>query len=314
MCKAEFNGTHFVSVIALSECGTTVSIQNDTVTFYNELIVRKVADDIQDVNSDSDVTYGSDYETVIPVQCIYPRHSNVSSSYIPVKQNVRFFEKHYGNLDVYMQQFDSQDFKFTIPVDGSPRKVPLNDDLYIRVGLNFDPDDVRVKADQCIATSTPNPADSHWRQLINDGCPVNNVRLLTASDSSDVKFTLKAFDFRHNASGFVYLHCQVSICGAVDDGCRMGCGARVKRSASGSDGTLLVSTGPFYVERRNQNNAVEEFAIPVSFVFDMYVLKYSHRCLSIPRTADSTNDSCSSLFSGCHSSSDHGRDWLEETT
>ena len=166
-CTIGHNGTHYVGSVSLTNCGTTVKIENNTVTFSNEIIVHKAADDNLS-DDDDEITFGSDYETVIPVQCIYPRHNNLSTSYTPVKQNVRFFEKRYGELQVAMRQYDSEDYTEPLATDGSPRNVPLNDDIYIRVGLNMEPTELKVKADQCIATSSPSPADKNWRTLIQE--------------------------------------------------------------------------------------------------------------------------------------------------
>lgn len=245
----------------LTECGTTVLIENDTVTFSNDLIVHKVADDnnVQDDVEDRSITYGEDYETVIPVSCIYPRFNNVSTNYIPVKQNVRFFEKRYGELDIAMEQYESEEFVQALDSHSYPRKVPLNDDVFMRVRLNFEPSNVRVKTDQCIATSTSSPADKNWKPLIQSGCPKENVRLLSKEDSSDVKFTFKAFDFRHNSSGFIYVHCEVAVCNTDDVTCKMGCEARARRSAESSrHKSHLVSAGPLFVDskRRESKGAV----------------------------------------------------------
>ena len=169
-CSVVHNGSHYVSDILLTECGTTVLIENDTVTFSNELIVHKLADDNDAAkNIKRGITYGEDYETVIPVKCVYPRFSNVSTNYSPVKQNVRFVEKRYGTLDVSMEQFEDEHFDKSFGVNSLPRKVPLDDDVFIRVGLNFEPNSVRVVTDKCIATSTPSCADSNWEPLIVSG-------------------------------------------------------------------------------------------------------------------------------------------------
>ena len=84
-------------------------------------------------------------------------------------------------------------------------------------------------------------------------CPKDNVRLLSTNVSSDVRFSFKAFDFRHNSSGFIYIHCEVAVCGADDIACRMECASRGKRSVSSRQGSHLVSTGPLLVERRDAN-------------------------------------------------------------
>jgi hypothetical protein len=182
-CRVTYNGSHYVSDISLTDCGTTVLIENDTVIFSNELIVHKVADDNhaakeRETNS---ITFGENYETVIPVKCIYPRLNNVSTNYSPVKQNVRFIEKRYGTLDVAMQQFEDERFEKSFGTDSFPRKVPLNDDVFIRVGLNFEPNSVRVITDKCIATSSPTCADSNWQPLIISGYMCFRVQVLNIS-------------------------------------------------------------------------------------------------------------------------------------
>lgn len=145
-----------------------MQIENDTVTFSNDLIVHSVADD-SNVSSGKDITLGEDYETVIPVKCVYPRYHNVSTNYVPIKQTVRFLEKRYGELDIAMEQFENEHFDNALDTNNYPRKVPLNDDVFIRVGLHFDPNEIRVKTDQCLATSMPSPADMNWRPLIQSG-------------------------------------------------------------------------------------------------------------------------------------------------
>lgn len=166
-CSISNNGSHYVSVISLSECGSTVQITNESVIFSNEIVVLKADDSV--INSNSEITHGEDYETVIPVKCVYPRLSNVSSSYIPVKQNVRFVEKRYGDLDVTMKQFEDDSFVACVDQSDYPKKVPLNDDVFIRIGMDLERTDIRVKTDQCIATSLPSPADKKWLPLIQSG-------------------------------------------------------------------------------------------------------------------------------------------------
>ncbi|KAL4234437.1 hypothetical protein ACF0H5_006083 [Mactra antiquata] len=261
-CALRNNGTHYVSTISLSECGSTVELGNDTVTFSNDIIVFKTSHDVPDIDTDNEITHGEDYETVIPVKCVYPRLSNVSSSYIPVKQNVRFVERTHGVLDVTMEQYE--DGSFTSPIDQSeyPVMVPLNDDVFIRLKMDADRNDIRVKTDRCIATSTPSPADKKWIPLITNGCPRDDVHLLSKLNSSDVRFSFKAFDFRHDSSGFIYLHCEVSVCEMVDTTCNMGCGTRAKRSVHIQQKSHLISTGPFLVQERQVNREDHGF-IPI---------------------------------------------------
>ena len=167
-CLITFNVTHYTDTIHLSDCGTTVKFDENFITFSNDLIVHK-ADGISTQTANGDLTFGEDYETVIPVKCIYAREKNVTSNYAPIKQHVRFMERRYGQLDLGIQQYQTAQYKTCVPSTGYPRKVPLNDDIYLRVGLNFPAKDLRVKVDQCIATATPSPTDANWHQLIKSG-------------------------------------------------------------------------------------------------------------------------------------------------
>ena len=94
-------------------------------------------------------------------------------------------------------------------------------------------------------------------------CPISPVRLLSGPVSQDVKFSFKAFDFRHNSSGFVYIHCEVTVCGTSDANCMMGCGRRTRRATSVNPfgGSHLLSTGPFVMERDEAKNGKFSFTL-----------------------------------------------------
>ncbi|KAL3860266.1 hypothetical protein ACJMK2_010412 [Sinanodonta woodiana] len=198
-------------------------------------------------NGSNIVTYGSDYEFVIPVKCVYPRNSNISTNYIPIVQQVKILERRNGQLDLTMRQYEAEDYNHAVPFNAYPRQVPLNNDIFIRVAMENNVTGLGLSADNCFATSTPSPVDPNWYQLISSGCPVNNAKI-HPSGINDVKFSFHAFNFRHNTSGIVYVHCQVSVCLDTDPACVVGCVTRKKRSASVREGTItsnLISTGPF---------------------------------------------------------------------
>lgn len=80
-------------------------------------------------------------------------------------------------------------------------------------------------------------------------CPSNGVRLLSNKNSSDVRFAFKAFDFRHDSTGFIYLHCEVAVCERNDLSCSMDCSPRTKRSVDTNKKSHLISAGPFFVQK-----------------------------------------------------------------
>lgn len=232
-------------------------MDSDTVTFSNDLIVHTILDE----NTESydlykyaydDITLGEDFETVVPVKCIYPRHKNTSMSYTPTKQNVRFFERRYGELNVRMDQYLDNQFTKIVPSDKYPQNVPLNGDVFMRLTLVVDRDDLRLRVDSCIATSKPTPSDGNWRQLIKNGCAEKPAKMISQEADRDVKFSFKAFDFRQHASGLVYVHCEVFVCKPEEPDCSNKCQVRTRRAATGSsvqEGFHLVSSGPFLVSK-----------------------------------------------------------------
>lgn len=263
-CSVAFNVTHYTDTIQLTDCGTTVQLGDQTVIFSNDLIVHK-AGSMSQHNSNADITFGDGYDSIIPVQCIYPRQNNLTSSYAPIKQHVRFMERRHGQLELSLEQYKTAQYKALIPSNGHPRSVPLNDDIYMRVGLTLPGKDLRVKVDQCIATSTPSPLDANWHHLINSSCPVSPTQLLSSSVSQDVKFSFKAFDFRHSSSGFIYIHCEVTVCSTTDPNCVMSCSKRTRRAASVNPfgGSHLLSAGPFQMAKED----VKEGAVSSAIVF-----------------------------------------------
>lgn len=112
-------------------------------------------------------------------------------------------------------------------------------------------------------------------------CPVKPVRLLSSPVSQDVKFSFKAFDFRHNSSGFVYIHCEVTVCRTSDSNCMMGCGTRTRRAASVNPfgGSHLLSTGPFILPREEAKEGKWSLLLELCFIKD-----YMYLCLTLIAT------------------------------
>ena len=116
--------------------------------------------------------------------------------------------------------------------------------------------------------------------LLYFSCPTNDAKLLSSEDSKDVRFTFKAFDFRHNSSGFVFIHCQVSVCSSSDVTCKSGCGARAKRSAHAyqSVDSHLVSTGPLFVENP-QRSTTGTFVVGIERQYFVHITRCIKTCM-----------------------------------
>ncbi|KAK3086340.1 hypothetical protein FSP39_017064 [Pinctada imbricata] len=212
------NGTHMISSIGLSQCGTTVTITKDNVEFENELKAQST-----NSTANSLIDFGED-AYVIPVKCIYPRTETPMTSYVPLQQHVRFYEKRYGHFDVDIMQYDSDKFSSAIQNLGTPRKVALNSEIYVEVKLNDQFNNgLGIHIDKCIATPTSSPSDSTLYTLLTDGCPASQHVHLYNSPANKVRFGIRAFQFTSQTGAMVYIHCQTSMCQAGTPYCTSNC-------------------------------------------------------------------------------------------
>lgn len=162
-CSIAFNGTHFISKILHDQCGTTVGLSQSNVIFENKIIVHPFK------TENSVLDFGTT-PTEISVKCIYPRAEMTMSSYQPIKQQVRLYEKRFGHLDIDMRQYETNQFKHALNDLSTPRKLELSSDIFISVGLpTGDTSGLGVHLDTCIATKTSTPYDNVFITLIENG-------------------------------------------------------------------------------------------------------------------------------------------------
>ena len=77
-------------------------------------------------------------------------------------------------------------------------------------------------------------------------CPASPAVKVYPSAFDEVRFSVRAFEFRTSPGGIVYIHCQVSVCSPTSPQCRVGCAHRHRREVSTEDGgSHLVSGGPY---------------------------------------------------------------------
>lgn len=162
-CSIAFNGTHFISKILHDQCGTTVSLTQSNVIFENKIIVHPFK------TENSVLDFGTT-PTEILVKCIYPRTEMTMSSYQPVKQQVRVYEKRFGHLNIDMRQYETNQFKHALNDLSTAREIELSSDIFISVGLpKRDTPGLGIHLDTCIATKTSTPYDNVFITLIENG-------------------------------------------------------------------------------------------------------------------------------------------------
>lgn len=162
-CSITKNSTHYISTIKHGQCGTTVRLTENNVIFENEINANPL------ITQNILLNFGT-YPYVIPVKCIYPRKGMTLSSYQPLRQQVRVYEKRFGHLDIDMRQFETNQFRHALGESNYPRKHKLNSDIFFKVALqNIGAAELGLHLDTCIATKTSTPYDNVFIKLIENG-------------------------------------------------------------------------------------------------------------------------------------------------
>lgn len=254
-CSIAFNGTHFISKILHDQCGTTVSLTQSNVIFENKIIVHPFK------TENSVLDFGTT-PTEILVKCIYPRTEMTMSSYQPVKQQVRVYEKRFGHLNIDMRQYETNQFKHALNDLSTPREIELSSDIFISVGLpKRDTPGLGIRLDTCIATKTSTPYDNVFITLIENGCSKVNFIHFLPSPANEARFSLKTFQFTSSQSNVVYIHCQAVVCLANSPQCSTDCSSsrRTERDVS-PDTSHLLSMGPlmFVTKSKRELHMIHE--------------------------------------------------------
>lgn len=236
--------------IDLGECGTYVFFNATHVIFENELVSHaSTANSTSGAHSVID--YGNGPDSVIVVQCVYPRREQESLGFRPIQGQVRLYEKTLGHMQVHMREARDVRFDDMYPSQTEPRVVHLNDPIYIKLDTEQgNTTKVAINVDRCLATPSPSPLDTDFQELTDNGCPALPSVTIHSSPVSEVHLSFQAFKFTNHPSAPVYVHCEVYVCPLSDPHCVTGCTdsvARTRRAATGGIKTHLVSTGPFPV-------------------------------------------------------------------
>ncbi|OWF37920.1 Zona pellucida sperm-binding protein 4 [Mizuhopecten yessoensis] len=163
-------------------------------------------------------------------------------------------------MQVHMRQARDATFTDTYPSQTEPRKVHLNDELFLKLTTDQGSQTtVAINVDRCLATPSPSPLDTNFQELTNNGCPVIPSVTIHSSPSSEVHLSFRAFQFSSHPGAPVYVHCEVYVCPLSNPQCVTGCtnnAGRSRRAAAGGIKSHLVSTGPFPVADDKEQSVV----------------------------------------------------------
>ncbi|XP_056425643.1 zona pellucida sperm-binding protein 3-like [Hyla sarda] len=190
----------------LQDCGNILEMTPDLLIYNSALrYTPTTSSNVPIIRSNS---------AVVPIQCLYPRHGNVSSNaikptWIPFSTTVTSEERLAFSFRLMTADWSAP----------SPSLVfQLGDMFYIEASLetqNHAP--MILFVDSCVATITPDVASTPRYEIIsNYGCLVDG----TEEDSSSVfvsprpqadklRFMVDAFRFNNNAASLIYITCSL---------------------------------------------------------------------------------------------------------
>ncbi|XP_061429262.1 alpha-tectorin-like [Lethenteron reissneri] len=216
-------------VASYGACGNTMRSNTTHVAYVNTIRMRtaKHVEDAVVRETLVNVEFACAYERDIRVSLntiIQPMTSVINMT-LPVKK---------GTFVARMLLYVNASYRF--PHDAGDLLLSTLDTLFVGVvlkdeGLQIFPDNGRTKAhlvlvlNECWATPGPNPADDTRYTIIHHGC--TNPRDSTAqveenAVSQKCRFHVKVFRFVGNQTE-IHLHCDVSLCDAMEAACTVKC-------------------------------------------------------------------------------------------
>lgn len=161
-CRIHNNGTHLLSTIDLNSCGTTTTVTNTTVRFENEVILNQFISSGHSGNHQP--------EMVIPVECIYPRRQTVTTGFQPIVEQVLFYEKGLGHLQLRIQQVTDETFTQIVSASNISKGTRFHDTMYVKLSTGtLNSTNVGLHVHRCLATLTSSPTTLPEITLIQNG-------------------------------------------------------------------------------------------------------------------------------------------------
>ncbi|XP_078678409.1 ZP domain-containing protein-like [Branchiostoma floridae x Branchiostoma belcheri] len=252
-CKASFNGTHYVLVTGLYQCGTKVTFDTKYVIFYNNVSLLFTYDGV--ITRDPDV--------VIHSICKYDREEAVLSQFLPIPGGLEFWDEGFGELSIRLDLFPTQSYMAPYTAPEYPVHKQLRERLYLQLQVQGHGRQLSIIALQCQATSGHNTSLQYT--LIQDGCASDDtLQLYSNSDPATQRFSLEAFRFVQEVTT-INIRCEVEVCDATDAGSRCAQGCRTirhhKRALEKQDdmkSRFVISRGPIIIDEDFQPGDVEK--------------------------------------------------------
>ncbi|XP_075199344.1 zona pellucida sperm-binding protein 3-like [Anomaloglossus baeobatrachus] len=190
----------------LQECGNILEMTPDWLIYNSNLRYNPTsASNVPIIRSNS---------AVVPVQCFYPRHGNVSSNairptWIPFSTTVTSEERLAFSLQLMTADFSAPSLVLVFQ---------LGEKLYIEASLDIQNHVLMILfVDRCVATITPDVDSRPSYDIIsNNGCLMDSMEEDSSSvfvsprpQANKLQFMVDAFRFTDSAASTIYITCTL---------------------------------------------------------------------------------------------------------
>uniref|UniRef100_A0A6P5ILR7 Deleted in malignant brain tumors 1 protein-like n=1 Tax=Phascolarctos cinereus TaxID=38626 RepID=A0A6P5ILR7_PHACI len=239
-CWPIANSSYFVFNIPYNGCGTTKTINNDTINYSNILVSN------QSIRPNGVITRQKGLH--FRVSCKMLRNNWVETMFI-TNETVEIKQIQYSSFHVDLSFYESS--SFFMPVNSIPYVVKLNQQLYIQAEILHSDSNLVLFVDTCIASPRANDFMSLTYDLIRNGCPRDNTyRIYYSPYPRQARFGFRSFAFLERYPA-VYMKCKLVVCQAYDysSRCYRGCVTRFKRNTGSYEEKVDVVLGPFQLQK-----------------------------------------------------------------
>ncbi|XP_021378643.1 deleted in malignant brain tumors 1 protein-like [Mizuhopecten yessoensis] len=209
---------------AYTDCSSSKTTTDSDIIYHNQMIYPNA-------RTPFPVIVHS-YLWRVDVACNVKRQTNVSQSYVPTApsatQTVDTGHHHLSgssNYDIHLTFY--QDPGFYQEIKGSPITTHIGDNVYVKVDVNTNDPEVKMRLDTCVAKPTADAGPDLTYPLIQNGCVVDQDTTILSQGSHVTKFLFNAFEFPANHNSVV-VSCNATFCRAdeLSSRCLQTCHAR----------------------------------------------------------------------------------------
>ncbi|KAM9312176.1 zona pellucida sperm-binding protein 3-like [Gastrophryne carolinensis] len=192
----------------LQECGSTLQMNVDFIIYSTNLTYRPAPP-----NSPINVQIVQTNHAVVPLQCFYPRHRNVSSKAI---------QPTWVPLSATVTLEDSLSFSLKLMTDdwvGIRRSFIFNLDDVLHIQASVDTKNVPLilYVDSCVATTSPDPSSTPRYEIVaHHGCLMDGKQANVSSafrsprvQADTLQFVVEAFRFLGELQSEIYITCHL---------------------------------------------------------------------------------------------------------